>query len=98
MSAPLQRYSQTELEKLFRDHEFDKTLPLCNRDTICDEEFSSQSVPLKKFTKRRGYRYSDAKTGDEIAVVFHYTLTDNTQRRVINRLVIDGKRHDALLP
>jgi hypothetical protein len=98
MSTPDKRYSQAELEQLFREHEFDKKLPLCTRDVICDEEFSPQSIPRRKFTKRRGYRYSDPNTRDEIAVILHYTLPDDTQVRIINRLVVDGKPHDALLP
>jgi hypothetical protein len=98
MSTPVKRYSQAELDQLFRAHDFDKTLPLCTRQTICDEEFSAQNVPAKKFTKRKGYRYLDASTKDEVAVIFHYTLIDGNQRRAINRLVIGGKPHDATLP
>jgi hypothetical protein len=99
MSTPEKRYSQSDLEKLYREHEFDKILPLCTRELICDEEYSPQSVPPRKFAKRRGYRYLDANSsGDEVAVVFHYTLVDGTQTRVINRIVINGKPHDALLP
>jgi hypothetical protein len=71
---------------------------VCSRQTICDEEFSPDSVPPKKFTKRRGYRYLDANTNDEVAVIFHYTLVDGTQRRTINRLIINGVPHDASLP
>ncbi len=98
MSTPEKRYSQNELEELFREQEFDKKLPLCTRHLICDEEFSPQSVPARKFTKRRGYRYLDAQTNDEAAVIFHYTLADGTQRRVINRIVVNGKTCDAMLP
>jgi len=98
MSTPDKRYSQNVLEELFRKHEFDKLLPLCTRQVICDEEFSPQSIPPKKFLKRRGFRYLDATTNAEAAVIFHYTLPDGSQRRTINRLVIDGRPHDAMLP
>lgn len=98
MSTPVRRFSQNELEQLFRQHEFDKLLPVCNRQTICDEEFAPDSNPPRKFAKRRGYRYVDSRTSDEVAVIFHYTLVDETQKRVINRLVIGGVPHDATLP
>jgi hypothetical protein len=98
MSTPEKRYTQSELDQLFRDHDLDKKLPLCNRQVIRDEEFSPENVPRKKFTKCRGYRYLDAATSDEVAVIFHYTLLDGTQPRTINRLVIDGKVYDAMLP
>jgi predicted DNA-binding transcriptional regulator YafY len=95
-SSQNRRCSQAELEQLFTEHKMEELLPLCTRHTICDEEYSPTDS-TKPFTKRRGFRYVDATTGDEVAITFHYTHRDGTRKRVINRLVINGNRHDALL-
>lgn len=95
MPTPEKRYSQPELEKIYRDNELDKKLPLCNRFPICDEEYTPESG--KKFRKRRGYRYLDSGTNHDVAVIFHYTLHDGTQLRIINRLVIDGNVYNGQL-
>jgi hypothetical protein len=92
------RYSQAELAELYQEHKFHEKLPACTRHTICDEEYLPTSIPARSFTKRKGYRYLDAISRDEVAVTFHYTLADGSQLRIINRLVIDGKPHDGLLP
>ncbi len=74
------------MERLFTDHNIAQQLPACKTEPACDEQ---RSLLHETFCcKRRGTRYLDAATADEVALIYEYTRVNQQQFRVIRRLRI----------
>jgi len=94
---------QSDLQRLYDANNFETVLKTCVANEIPDPDAGTHKLLMHEVfcCKKRTTRYSDAVTGDEIALIADVTPTGTNPRkpyRIISRLRVGNTVYEAAVP